>query len=106
MVTFIIEFKKGSEMEFLLVPFIFGIAFALLGIGKFIGDKNLSSSCSSSKALAEKGHSDACGACSNEDVKFYLDKNDPGFDKVASLGYPNRDKRFIDKLDFKPDRFN
>lgn len=93
-------------MEFLIVPVIFGIAFALLGIGKFMGGKDLGSSCSSSKALAEKGHTDACGACANEDVKFYLDKEDPGFNNVARLGYPNRKKRFIDKLDFKPDRFN
>jgi hypothetical protein len=94
-------------MEFLIVPFIFGIALALLGIGKFIGNKDLGTSCSAGKALADKGHDEAsCGACSNEDVRFYLNKEDPGFDKVASLGYPNRKKRFIDKLDFNPDRFN
>lgn len=95
-------------MEFLIVPLIFGVAFFLLGIGKFIGGKDLGTSCSTSKNLAEHhGHDDAsCGACSNEDVKFYISKDDPGFEKVASLGYPNREKRFIDKLDFKPDRFN
>ena len=94
-------------MEFLIVPLIFGAALALLGIGKFIGGKELGTSCSSSKALADKGHDEAsCGACSNEDVKFFLNKEDAGFDKVASLGYPNRKKRFIDKLDFNPDRFN
>ena len=94
-------------MEFLIVPLIFGAAVVLLAIGKFVGGKELGSSCSSTKALADKGHDEAaCGACTNEDVKFYLDKNDPGFDKVAQLGYPNRKKRFIDKLDFNPDRFN
>ena len=94
-------------MEFLIVPLIFGAAVLLLGFGKFIGGKELGNSCSSSKHLAAKGHDDAsCGACTNEDVKFYLSKDDPGFEKVASLGYPNRKKRFIDKLDFKPDRFN
>ncbi len=93
-------------MEFLIVPVLFGGAIFLLGIGKFIGGKDLNSSCSSGDHLKDYGHADAsCGACDNEDVKFYISKEDPGFDRVASLGYPNRDKRFIDKLDFKPDRF-
>ncbi len=93
-------------MEFLLVPLIFGTAFVLLSIGKIITGKQISGSCSAGASLKEHGHEDAsCGSCSNEDVKFYLSKDDPGFDKVASLGYPNREKRFIDKLDFKPDRF-
>ena len=94
-------------MEFIFVPFIFGTAFVLLGIGKFIGGKDISTSCSSSKHIVAKGDDDtSCGACSNEDVKFYVDKEDPGFDKVASLGYAGRENRFIEKLDFKPDRFN
>ncbi len=93
-------------MEFLLVPLVFGTAFVLLSIGKIINGKQISGSCQAGATLKEHGHDDAsCGACDNEDVKFYLDKDDPGFDKVASLGYPNREKRFIDKLDFKPLRF-
>lgn len=93
-------------MEFLIVPFIFGAAFLLLGLGRFIGGKEIGTSCSSSKHIVTKDHDDtSCGACSNEDVKFYIDKEDPGFEKVASLGYTQRDKRFIDKLDFKPERF-
>lgn len=93
-------------MEFLFVPIIFGIAFFFLGIGKFIAGNDLSTSCSSSKHLAKHGHDSEChGGCDNEDVKFYIDKEDPGFEKVATLGYPNREKRFIDKLDFKPERF-
>ncbi len=93
-------------MEFLLVPLFFAAALILLNIGKFIGGRQLQNSCSAGKHLHQKGHDDAsCGACDNEDVKFYLSKDDDGLDKVASLGYPGRDKRFIDKLDFKPDRF-
>ncbi len=93
-------------MEFLIVPFIFGVALLLLGIGKFIGGKDIGTSCSSSKHLVAKDHDDtSCEGCSNEDVKFYIDKEDPGFDNVAKLGYAKRGKRFIEKLDFKPDRF-
>jgi len=92
-------------MEFLIVPFILGAAFFLLGIGKFIGGKNLSTSCSSTKHIPGLDHDkESCG-CKEDDVNFYIDKDDPGFDRVAQLGYPNRKKRFIDKLDFKPDRF-
>ncbi|RMH60455.1 MAG: hypothetical protein D6677_13720 [Calditrichaeota bacterium] len=93
-------------MEFLLVPLFFGAAVTLLGLGKLLGGRELGSSCSSGVHLKEHGHDDAtCGACSNEDVKFYVSREDPGFDRVAQLGYPNREKRFIDKLDFKPERF-
>ncbi len=93
-------------MEFLIVPFIFGVALLLLGIGKFIGGKDIGTSCSSSKHLVAKDHDDtSCEGCSNEDVKFYIDKEDPGFDNVAKLGYAKREKRFIAKLDFKPGRF-
>ena len=93
-------------MEFLLVPIIFAGALILLGIGKIFGDKQLQNSCAAGKHVHAGDHDDASCGCSNEDVKFYLSKEDPGLDKVASLGYPNRKKRFIDKLDFKPDRFN
>lgn len=90
-------------MEFLVVPLIFGIALFLLSIGKFFGKKQgVQHSCSSKKNI--EGAS--CGACSTEDIKFYKSEDDPGFKNVAKLGYPRRDKRFVDKHDFKPDRFN
>ena len=92
-------------MEFLIVPFIFGAAFLLLGIGKFIGNKNLSTSCSSTEHIPGLDHDEESCGCKQDDVNFYIDKADPGFDRVAQLGYPNRKNRFIDKLDFNPDRF-
>lgn len=91
-------------MEFIIVPLIFGSALALLSLGKFIGKKEgIHTSC-------RAGHNiegaDSCGACSNEDIKFYKSKDDPGFENVAKLGNPNRNKRFIDQLHFRPERFN
>ncbi|KAA3612999.1 MAG: hypothetical protein D8M58_11860 [Calditrichaeota bacterium] len=92
-------------MEFIIVPLIFGVALFLLGVGKFIGGKSLSASCSSTDHIPGLAHDEENCGCKKDDVNFYIDKEDPGFDRVAQLGYPNRKKRFIDKLDFKPDRF-
>lgn len=92
-------------MEFLFVPVVFGFALLLLSLGKFMGKKqDVGTSCSASKNL--DGEHTSCGACSNEDLKFYKSKDDPGFSNVAKLGYPRRNKRFVDKHDFKPERFN
>jgi hypothetical protein len=90
-------------MEFIIVPLFFGVALFLLSVGKFFGKKQgVQHSCSSKKNI--EGAS--CGACSDEDLKFYKSKDDPGFGNVAKLGYPRRNKRFVDKHDFKPERFN
>ncbi|MBD3223933.1 MAG: hypothetical protein GF313_04340 [Caldithrix sp.] len=92
-------------MEFLFVPIIFGSALVLLSIGRFIGKKHeIHTSCSAGRNI--NGVDASCGACSNEDIKFYKSKNDPGFENVAKLGNPTRNKRFIDKLHFRPERFN
>lgn len=89
-------------MEFLIVPLFFGVALLLLSIGKFFGKKHgVQHSCSANKEIGV-----SCGSCSNEDLKFYKSKDDPGFGNVAKLGYPRREKRFVDKHDFKPERFN
>ena len=74
----------------------------LLSVGKFFGKKHgVQHSCS-----AKEIDGTSCGACSDEDLKFYKSKDDPGFINVAKLGYPRRNKRFIAKHDFKPERFN
>ena len=86
-------------MEFLLVPIVFGIAFLLLALGQFFGKKQKLHSCSSGK------EDENCASCSSTDMEFYQSKDDPGFKNVAELGNPNRKTRFIDKLDFKPERF-
>ncbi len=86
-------------MEFLIVPVIFGLAFALLAIGQFFGKKQQLHSCSSDH------EGEGCSTCANPDVEFYQSEDDPGFKNVAQLGNPNRKNRFIDKLDFKPERF-
>ena len=86
-------------MEFLIVPIIFGIAFALLGIGQFFGKKQKLHSCSGDD------DGEGCSTCANPDVEFYQSEDDPGFKNVAELSNPNRKNRFIDKLDFKPERF-
>jgi hypothetical protein len=92
-------------MEFLIVPLFFGVALLMLSIGKFFGEKRgINTSCNSGKNIDKVDAS--CGACSNEDLKFYKSKDDPGFENVAKLGYPRRNKRFVAKHDFKPDRFN
>jgi len=92
-------------MEFLIVPVIFGLALFLLSLGKFMGKKQgVHTSCNANKNL--EGEDASCGACADEDLKFYKSKDDPGFSNVAKLGYPRRNKRFVDKHDFKPERFN
>ena len=90
-------------MKFIVVPIFFGIALLLLSIGKFFGKKQgVQHSCSSTKNI----DSASCGACGDEDLKFYKSKDDPGLGNVAKLGYPRRNKRFVAKHDFKPERFN
>ncbi len=84
-------------MEFLLVPIVLGMAFALLALGQFFGKKK--------QKLGGCSGEDDCSTCSNDDLEFYQSDEDPGFKNVAELGNPNRKKRFIDKLDFKPERF-
>ncbi|MGD9899643.1 MAG: hypothetical protein AB7T22_11025 [Calditrichaceae bacterium] len=90
-------------MEFLLVPIIFAVALLLLSLGKLMGGKEVHTSCSAGSHIEGV---DACGSCDTESVKFYTSEKDPGFENVAKLGNPNRKTRFIDKLDFKPERFN
>lgn len=90
-------------MEFLVVPLIFGIALFLLSIGKFFGKKQgVQHSCSANKNI----DGTSCGTCSKEDVKLNKAKYDPDFGNVAKLSYPRLEKRFLDKYDFNPDRFN
>jgi hypothetical protein len=84
-------------MEFIIVPIIFGLAIILLSIGKLLGRKGIQEGC---KAGEEIENVDGCGSCSIGVEKYMVD--DSGLNKVAQLGNPNRDKRFIDKLDFKP----
>jgi len=90
-------------MEFLIVPLFFGIALLMLSLGKFFGKKQgVRHSCSASRHIEDA----SCGACSDEHIRFYKSKDDPGFENVAKLGYPRREKRFVGKHDFKPERFN
>lgn len=84
-------------MEFLLVPIVLGAAFGLLAIGQFFGKKK--------QNLGGCSSDGDCNSCSNEDLEFYNSDDDPGFKNVAELGNPNRKNRFIDTLDFKPERF-
>ena len=86
-------------MQFILVPIIFGLAFLLLGLGKLLGRKDSLHSCSSD------GDGEECSTCASFDVEFYQSKDDPGFTNVAQLGNPNRKNRFVEELDFKPERF-
>ncbi len=84
-------------MEFLLGLIVMAVAFALLSLGQFFGKKK--------QNLGGCSSDEDCGSCSNEEVEFYKSDDDPGFKNVAELGNPNRKKRFIDTLDFKPERF-
>ena len=87
--------------EFIIVPLLFGLAMLLLSLGKIFDNEKELHSC--------KGGSEAdsaCGSCISDEFKTYKDKTDPGFENVAKLGNPNRNRRFIDKIDFKPERFN
>ena len=85
-------------MEFLFVPLIIGLAMVFLAIGKILGkDKELHS--------CKSGAEDDCINCSTTDNEQILAPDDPGFKNVAKLGNPNRKNRFIDKLDFRPERF-
>ncbi len=95
----------GELVEFLLTLILFTLSFVLFSVGRFFGRKQVHTACGGAgKKIKDIGST--CGACNAiEELKFYKDKTDPGFENVARLGYPNRDKRFIDKLDFKPERF-
>ncbi len=86
-------------MEFLLVPIIFALALIMLSIGKLLGKDKELHSCKGGDGDSE------CTTCANPDMDFNNSKDDPGFSNVAKLGDPNRKTRFIDKLDFKPERF-
>jgi len=86
-------------MQFILVPIIFALAILLLSLGKLLGRKDSLHSCSG----GEDG--DECTTCASVDIGFYQSKDDPGFSNVAQLGNPNRKNRFIEELDFKPERF-
>jgi len=90
---------KVILMEFLLVLLFFGLALLLLALGKLLGGKHEYHTCNS------ENEDEDCAACNSIDTEFYLSKDDPGFSNVAQLGNPNRKNRFIDKLDFKPERF-
>lgn len=90
-------------MEFLIVPLFFGAALLLLSIGKFFGKKQgIHRCCGTGKHI--EGAS--CGACSNEDININKTKDASGLSNVARLGYPRREKRFVNQHDFKPERFN
>ncbi len=86
-------------MQFILVPVIFGLAFLLLALGKLLGRKDNLHSCSSGT------DGEGCATCASADMEFYQSKDDPGFANVAQLGNPNRKNRFVEELDFKPERF-
>ena len=85
-------------MEFLLVPLIIGLALVLLSVGKIFGRENELHSCKGEEE-------DDCLSCATSDKQEILSPDDPGFKNVAKLGNPNRKNRFIDKLDFRPERF-
>jgi hypothetical protein len=90
-------------MEFLIVPILFGIALILLSIGKLFGRPGIKEGCKPGHNLNEVG---SCGACSPNDLKLPLDKDDAGLENVAKLGNPNRNRRFSAKFDFRPERMN
>ena len=93
-------------MEFVLTLVLFSLSFLLFSIGRLMGRKQVRTSCGGGTGKKIKDIGATCGACNAfDELKFYKDKEDPGFENIARLGYPNRDKRFIDKLDFKPERF-
>lgn len=84
--------------QFIIVPIIFGIALLLLSLGKLLGSKHeIHTSCS--------GEED-CDTCAVSEMEKEAGINDPaGLGNVAQLGNPNRKNRFIDQLDFRPEKF-
>ena len=86
-------------MEFILVLVIFSVAILLLSLGRLLGSKHDLHGCKGGEG--DQG----CATCSSPEMDFYKSNDDPGFKNVAQLGNPNRKNRFIDKLDFKPERF-
>lgn len=85
-------------MQLIFTLIFFGVAFLLLAMGQFFGKKQKLHGCGG-------GDEEECTTCANPDVEFYQSKDDPGFSNVAQLGNPGRKNRFIDKLDFRPERF-
>lgn len=87
--------------EFIIVPVIFGIALLLLSLGKLLGKEQEFHSCGTG------ADSEECATCAVPDMenaaKF---KDESGLTNVAQLGNPNRKNRFIDRLDFRPDKLN
>ena len=84
-------------MEFILVPVIFAIALLLLSLGKLLGKDQEFHTCSS--------EGEDCETCATNDLDIgFHSIDEAGLSNVAQLGNPNRKNRFIDTLDFRPDK--
>ncbi|MBN2426025.1 MAG: hypothetical protein JXR46_06610 [Calditrichaceae bacterium] len=90
-------------MEFLIVPILFGLALFMLSIGKLFGRHGIKEKCKHGHGGHKEG---SCGASSPNDLKLPLGKKDDGMENVAKLGNPQRNRRFSDKFDFRPERLN
>lgn len=91
-------------MEFILVPVIFSAALLLLSIGKLFGRKGISGGCKSHSPI--HGVNVSCGACAGREDKLVKTGDHAGLRNIAQLGYPGRNRPFIEHIDFKPDQFN
>ncbi len=91
-------------MEFLIVPLIFATALFLLSIGQVFGGKQIHGSCKSHNTI--NGVNVSCGACSRKDARLIPSDDNAGLQNIAKLGYPSRKRPFLEKVDFKPERFN
>jgi len=85
--------------QFIIVPIVFGIALLLLSLGKLLGSKHeVHTSCSTE---------DDCDTCAVSEMEKESGIDDPaGLTNVAQLGNPNRKNRFIEQLDFHPDKLD
>lgn len=91
-------------MEFLLVPIIFSASLLLLSIGKLFGRKGINGGCKSHSPI--NGVNVSCGACARKEDKLVHTGDHAGLRNIAQLGYPGRKRPFIERVDFKPEKFN
>ena len=86
-------------MEFIIAIAVFAIAFVFLSLGRFMGRKHELHSCGG-------GKDESCASCGDKNADDDHLRDDAGLSNVAELGNPNRKNRFIDKLDFRPEKLD
>jgi len=84
-------------MEFIIAIAVFAIAFVFLSLGRIMGRKHELHSCGS-------GKDNKCVSCGDKNADDDHLRDDAGLSNAAMLGNPNRKNRFIDKLDFRPEK--